>query len=177
MKEALEVLKGRRSIRKYKQEQIKDEELKQVLEAGTYAPTGHGTQSPLIVAVQNKEDITLINELSSRFGGRPGLPCYYGAPTIILVFYTELARNDYLGVLDASAACTNMLNGAYALGLGSCWIHRCKEVFELEEGKALLKKWGVNEKVVGVASLALGYPDMEHPAPKPRREGLTKVIK
>ena len=176
MKDTLEVLKGRRSIRKYKEEQIKESELKQVLEAGIYAPSGHGTQSPLIIAVQNKDDVALINELSSRFGGRPGLPCYYGAPTIILVFYTELAMNDYIGVLDASAACTNMLNAAYALGLGSCWIHRCKEVFETEEGKSLLKKWGVNEKVVGVASMALGYPDME-PMQKPRREGQVKIIK
>ena len=175
MKDALEVLKGRRSIRKYKEEQIKDEELKQVLEAGIYAPTGHGTQSPLIIAVQNKDDIALINKLSSRIMGRDGL-AYYGAPTIILVFYTELAMNDYIGVLDASSACTNMLNAAYALGLGSCWIHRCKEVFETKEGKSLLKKWGVTNKVVGVASMALGYPDIE-PMLKPRREGQIKIIK
>ena len=175
MKDALEVLRNRRSIRKYKAEQIKDEELKQVLEAGMYAPTGKGTQSPLIIAVQNKEDIALINRLSSGIMGRDGL-AYYGAPTIILVFYTELAMTDYIGILDASAACTNMLNAAHALGLGSCWIHRCKEVFETEEGKALLKKWGVNEKVVGVASMALGYPDME-PMLKPRREGQVKIIK
>lgn len=175
MKDALEVLKGRRSIRKYKEEQIKDEELKLVLEAGIYAPSGHGTQSPLIIAVQNKDDIALINKLSSRIMGRDGL-AYYGAPTIILVFYTELAMNDYIGVLDASSACTNMLNAAYALGLGSCWIHRCKEVFETEEGKTLLKKWGVTNKVVGVASMALGYPDIE-PMLKPRREGQIKIIK
>ena len=174
--EVIKALISRRSIRKYKTQQITDEELKQVLEAGIYAPTGKGTQSPLIIAVQNKEDIALINELSSRFGGRPGFPAYYGAPTIILVFYTELATTDYIGILDASAACTNMLNAAHALGLGSCWIHRCKEAFETEEGKALLKKWGVNEKVVGVASMALGYPDME-PMLKPRREGQVKIIK
>ena len=173
--EVIKALISRRSIRKYKSQQITDEELKQVLNAGIYAPTGKGTQSPLIIAVQNQEDITLINRLSSKIMGRDGL-AYYGAPTIILVFYTELAMNDYIGVLDASAACTNMLNAAYALGLGSCWIHRCKEVFESEEGKSLLKKWGVNEKVVGVASMALGYPDME-PMLKPRREGQVKNIK
>ena len=173
--EVIKALISRRSIRKYKSQQITDEELKQVLNAGIYAPTGKGTQSPLIIAVQNQEDITLINRLSSEIMGRDGL-AYYGAPTIILVFYTELAMNDYIGVLDASAACTNMLNAAYALGLGSCWIHRCKEVFETEEGKSLLKKWGVNEKVVGVASMALGYPDME-PMLKPRREGQVKIIK
>ena len=173
--EVIKALISRRSIRKYKTQQITDEELKQVLEAGIYAPTGKGTQSPLIIAVQNQEDIALINRLSSGIMGRDGL-AYYGAPTIILVFYTELAMTDYIGILDASAACTNMLNAAHALGLGSCWIHRCKEVFETEEGKALLKKWGVNEKVVGVASMALGYPDME-PVTKPRREGQVKIIK
>ena len=175
--EALEVLYNRRAIRKFKSEQIKDEELDAVLKAGMYAPTAMGLQSPLIVAVQNPEDVAKINELSSFImnrGGngipRPGLP-YYGAPTIILVFYTEIARSEYFGILDSSAVCTNMLNAAYAVGLGSCWIHRCKEIFELDEGKALLKKWGINEKVVGVASIALGYADMEQPSPKPRRKG------
>ena len=180
--EALEVLFNRRSIRKFKEEQIKDEELDLVLKAGTYAPSAMGLQSPLIVAVQNKEDILTIDRLSldimSRgMGIRRGGYAYYGAPTIIVVFYTSLAKTDELGIMDASSACTNMLNAAYALGLGSCWIHRSKEVFETDEGKALLKKWGINENVVGVASIALGYPDMELPTPKDRRAGYTKIIK
>lgn len=180
--EALEVLKNRRSIRKFLDKQITDEELNVVLEAGTYAPTAMGLQSPLIVAVQNKEDVATLNELSSEVMAqgsgirRPGLP-YYGAPTIIIVFYTEIARNDLLGILDASAVCTNMLNAAYAVGLGSCWINRSKEIFESDAGKALLKKWGINEKVVGVASIALGYADQEQPQPKPRREGYVVRIK
>ena len=180
--EALEVLYNRRAIRKFKPEQIKDEELDAVLKAGTYAPTGMGLQSPLIVSVQNPDDVAKLNELSAAIlekgAGikRPGLP-YYGAPTIILIFYTEIARSDYFGILDSSAVCTNMLNAAYAVGLGSCWIHRCKEIFELEEGKALLRKWGINEKVVGVASIALGYSDMEQPLPRPRREGYVIKIK
>ena len=168
--EALEVLYNRRAIRKFKPEQIKDEELDAVLKAGTYAPTAMGLQSPLIVSVQNKEDVETLNRLSAQIMGREGLP-YYGAPTIIIVFYTEIARSDYFGILDASSVITNMLNAAYAVGLGSCWIHRSKEIFELDEGKALLKKWGINEKVVGVASMALGYSDMPQPEPKPRREG------
>ena len=181
--EALEVLYNRRAIRKFKPEQIKEEELDAVLKAGMYAPTAMGLQSPLIVAVQNPDDVAKLNELSSNImnnGGngikRPGLP-YYGAPTIILVFYTDLAKNDFLGTLDASAVCTNMLNAAYAVGLGSCWIHRCHEIFESEEGKVLLKKWGINEHVVGVASIALGYADMEQPIPKPRRDGYVLKIK
>ena len=178
-KEALEVLKNRRAIRKFKSEQIKDEELQAVLEAGTYAPTGMGMQTPLIVAVQNKEDVATLNRLSAENmvnNPRPGTLPYYGAPTIIIIFSTSLAKNEFLGTLDAASVTTNMLNAAYAVGLGSCWIHRAKEIFESEEGKALLKKWGIEEPVRGVASIALGYSDMEQPTPKPRREGYIKKI-
>ena len=177
MKEqAIEVLYNRRSIRKFKPEQIKEEELNAVLKAGIYAPTAMGLQSPLIIAVQNKEDIAVLNRLSAGIMGRDVLP-YYGAPTIILILYTQIAKNDFLGTLDGAAVCTNMLNAAYAVGLGSCWIHRCREIFELEEGKALLKKWGINEPLVGVASIALGYADMEKPEPKPRKENYVIRIK
>ena len=177
MKEqALEVLYNRRSIRKFKPEQIKEEELDAVLKAGVYAPTAMGLQSPIIIAVQNKEDVALLNKLSGQIMGRDGLP-YYGAPTIILILYTQIAKNDFLGTLDGAAVCTNMLNAAYAVGLGSCWIHRCREIFSLDEGKALLKKWGIDEPLVGVASIALGYADMEQPQPKPRKENYIKKIK
>ena len=181
--EALEVLYNRRAIRKFKPEQIKDEELDAVIKAGEYAPTAMGMQSPLIVAVQNPEDVKALNDLSlkimnmGRGNPRPGTLPYYGAPTIILIFSTDIALNELLGILDASAVCTNMLNAAYAVGLGSCWINRAKEIFELEEGEALLKKWGINQNVVGVASIALGYSDMEHPTPKQRREGYAIKVK
>ena len=180
--DAFEMLLKRRSIRKFKAEQIKDEELEAVLKAGTYAPTAMGLQSPFILAVQNKEDVEKINELNrevlNRGGGidRGGLP-YYGAPTIIIVFSTKIARNDFIATLDAAAVTTNMLNAAYAMGLGSVWINRSKEVFESEEGKKLLKKWGIEEELTGIASIALGYADCENPAPRPRREGYCKIIK
>ena len=106
---------------------------------------------------------------------RPGTLPYYGAPTIILIFSTDLAFNEFLGNLDAASVCTNMLNAAYAVGLGSCWIHRCHEIFSQEGGKELLKKWGITENVRGVASIALGYADMEGVA-KPRREGYVKKV-
>ena len=63
-----------------------------------------------------------------------------------------------------------LLNAAYAVGLGSCWIHRCKEMFSLPEGKALLKEWGLDENLRGVYSIALGYADCEHPTPVSRKE-------
>lgn len=176
-KEALEVLKNRRAIRKFKSEQIKDKELDLVLEAGTYAPTGMGLQSPKIVAVQNKEDIELLNKLSAKIMNRGVSTPYYGAPTIIIVFATDITPSEFLGTLDAASVTTNMLNAAYAVGLGSCWIHRAKEIFETEEGKDLLKKWGIKENVRGVASIALGYSDMPQPTPKPRKEGYIVKIK
>ena len=165
--EALEVLKNRRAIRKYKVDQIKEEELNAVVEAGTFAPTGAGTQGVQVVVVQTPEYRDRVAALNAKVFGKDMDP-YYGAPTIILVFETP---ECFTHELDGAAVCTNMLNAAYAVGLGSCWIHRCKQMFEMEEGKELLKEWGLPENLVGVASMALGYADCEHPVPKPRKEG------
>ena len=164
--EALEVLKNRRAIRKYKPEQITVEELNAVLEAGTYAPTGAGTQGVQIVAVQSPENVAAVEALNAKVLNNPNAHPYYGAPTILLVFETEACVTHEL---DGAAVCTNLLNAAYAVGLGSCWIHRCKQMFELPEGKELLKRWGLPENLKGVASIALGYADCEQPQPKPRK--------
>ena len=179
--DALEMLKTRRSIRAFKKEQVKEEELRIVLEAGTYAPTAMGLQSPLIVAVQKEEDVAKLNELNLEVLNRgtavkKDAQPYYGAPTIIVIFMTKIARNEFVGTLDAASVTTNMLNAAHALGLGSVWINRAKEMFEGEEGKKLLAKWGIEEEVVGIASIALGYPDCENPTPRPRREGYFKIV-
>ena len=174
-KEALEVLMNRRAIRAYKSEQVSEELLNTVLEAGIYAPTARNNQSPVIVAVQNKEDRDTITRLNAAVMGGDADP-YYGAPTIIVVLGPKIAEFD-CAHLDASAVLTNMLNAAYAVGLGSVWIHRSEPVFNTEEGKALLRKWGVDEDLVGICSMALGYPDGEHPAPKPRKENYYRIIK
>ena len=170
--EAIEVLMNRRAIRKYKPEQITDAELKTVLDAGTYAPTARGMQRPVIVAVQNKAVRDEVAALNAKVMGANTDP-YYGAPTVILV----LAPDDEFGPLDASAVETNMLNAAYACGLGSCWIHRARPMFDSPEGKALLKRWGLDESLVGVASMALGYADCEQPKPAPRKENYCTIIK
>lgn len=166
--EALEVLKHRRAIRAYKPDQITEEELNAVLEAGTYAPTGAGTQGVQIVAVQSPENVAAVDALNAKVLNNPAAHPYYGAPTILLIFETEACVTHEL---DGAAVCTNMLNAAYAVGLGSCWIHRCKQMFELPEGKALLKKWGLPETLVGVASIALGYAACEQPVAKLRKDG------
>ena len=174
--EAFEVLKNRRSVRKFKPDQITDEQLNAVLEAGTYAPTGGGTQSPLIIAVQTPENVAKVDALNAKVMNKEGIHPYYGAPTILLVLATERAMNEEIGTLDAAAICTNLLNAAYAAGLDSCWIHRCRLMFETEEGKALLKEWGVTEPVTGVCSIALGYADCEiAPAKERRADFILKV--
>ena len=171
-KEAIEVLMNRRSVRKFKPEQITDEQLKTVLDAGTYAPTAKGEQRPYIVAVQDKATRDAVAALNAKVIGMSN-DTYYGAPTIILV----LAPADEFGPLDAAAVETNMLNAAYACGLGSCWIHRANAMFKTEEGKALLRQWGLDESLDGWCSIALGYADMDAPAPKPRKEGDYRIIK
>jgi len=163
--DAMECLLNRRSIRKYKTEQIKDSELDAVLKAGTYAPTGKGLQSPLIVVVQDPETIADLARLNNEVSGRDYDP-FYGAPTLLIVFSDSKAYPDH----DGSLVLGNLMNAAYAQGLGSCMIWRAKEVFEMEEGKAYLKKWGLPEDLRGIGHCILGYPD-ETPTAKPRKEG------
>lgn len=171
----IDALKNRRSIRKFKKEQITDQELKTVLEAGTWAPTAMGFQDPWIVAVQKPELMEKIAKLNAEVWGRDVNP-FYGAPTYVLVFASRPEKWAN-GVPDASLVLGNMMNAAYAIGLGSCWINREREMFETEEGKALLKELGVKEDVIGVGALALGYPDMAPLPPKPRKEGYYRIIK
>jgi nitroreductase len=166
--DVLEAIRKRRSIRKFKSEQIKKDELEAVLEAGTFAPTGGGAQSPVIVAVQRPADVEELVKLNAKVMGSSGNP-YYGAPAIVLVLASPKVRATY--VEDGACVLQNMMLAAYSVGLGSCWIHREKEMFESPEGKALLKKWGISEEYVGVGSIALGYPDCELPAPAKRKDG------
>jgi len=163
----LEALKERRSIRAYKSEQITEEELNAVLEAGTYAATGMNTQNPIMVVVQDKETIDYMAKLNAAVMGADNDP-FYGAPTVIVVLADGAISNC---VYDGSLVMGNLMNAAYSVGLGSCWINRAREVFDSPEGKALLKKWGVDERYVGIGNCILGYPACEHPAAKPRKEG------
>ncbi len=169
--EAMEMLLNRRAIRKYKDEQITKEELEKVLEAGKYAPTGQGLQSPIMVAVQNKETRDKLSKMNAAVMGIDKDP-FYGAPTVVLVL-ADSTRMTY--VEDGACVIDNMLNAAYATGLGSCWIHRCKQMFESEEGKELMKEWGIPDTYVGIGCCILGYAD-QNPEPKPRKENYTMII-
>ena len=166
--QVLEALKSRRSIRKYKKEQIRDEELNAVLEAGTYAPTGMGTQSPLMVVVQDKGTIAQLSKMNAAFNADPDGDPFYGAPTVVIVLADSTNHN---GFADGCLVMGNLMNAAYSIGLGSCWINRAREMFDTAEGRKMLRSWGVEDKYVGVGSCILGYADCPHPEAKPRKEG------
>ena len=169
----LEIIRTRRSYRSYKPEQITDEQLNAVLEAGTYAPTSRGLQSPFIVAIQNDELKARLAQMNAEIMGVTTNP-YYDAPTYVLVFVPADAPN---GIQDASLVLENMMLAAHAQGLGSCWIHREREMFATAEGQAMMKQWGLPEGLVGIGALALGYPDGEPSPAKPRKEGYARVIR
>lgn len=171
--EFLEIIKTRRSCRQYKAEQITDEELKAVLEAGTYAPTSRGMQSPYIVAVQNVDIRKKLAEMNAHVMGVTSNP-YYDAPTYVLVFTPADANNP---IQDGSCVLENMMLAAHAIGLASCWIHREREMFSTEEGKKLMEGFGLPEGLVGIGALALGYPAKPVDAPKPRKVDYYRVIK
>ena len=166
MNETLKTLKTRRSVRAYLPEQIKEEELQQILEAGEYAPTGMGAQSPVMVAVQDSETIRLLSRLNAAVMGNSGDP-FYGAPTVIVVLAD---RNRGTCVEDGSLVMGNLMNAAASLGVASCWIHRAREVFECAEGKALLEKWGLSQDYIGVGNCILGYAAGPVPEAKPRKD-------
>lgn len=172
MNTALENIMKRRSIRRYKDAQITKEELEQVVKAGLCAPSAMNLQSAIVVAVQDKEDIACMSRLNAEVMGASSDP-FYGAPTVLVVLAEADSR---CAVQDGSLVMGNLMNAAHAIGLGSCWINRAYEVFEKEEGKALLKKWGIEGSYIGIGNCILGYPD-EDPAMKPRKEnGVTYVL-
>lgn len=165
--EVLDMLLTRRSVRAYKPDPVPEALLEEVLRAGTYAPTGGGRQSPVLVAVTDKAARDEISRLNAAVMGRDTDP-YYGAPVLVLAL-ADPASSTW--VEDASCALENMMLAAHALGLGSVWVHREREIFDSEAGKALLRAWGLPETLRGVGSIALGYASGPAPAPAPRKDG------
>ena len=167
MNVVLKILKERRSIRRYKAEQIKKEELSAILEAGTFAPTGMGQQAAVMVVIQDPDTIKTLSAINAAVMNASGTDPFYGAPTVVAVLADT---NSYNWLKDGSLVMGNLMNAAAALGVGSCWINRCDAVFEREEGKPYLAKWGLGENYKGVGFCILGYPEGEIPAPKARKE-------
>ena len=173
MNETLKVLEERRSCRKFKPDMITDDELNAVIKAGTYAPTGMGKQSPIIIAVTNKELRDELAKVNAQIVGWDIDP-FYGAPVVLIVLAD---KSCWTYKEDGSLVIGNMLNAAESLGLGSIWIHRAKEEFEMDFGKNILKKLGIEGDYEGIGHCALGYQDGEKLPAKPRKDNYVYYIK
>lgn len=166
--DVMETLLTRRSVRAYRDDPVPDEVLDKILEAGTYAPTGMGEQSPIIVAITERATRDALSRLNAEIMGADSDP-FYGAPAVLVV----LARKDRpTHVYDGSLVMGNLMNAAHGLGIASCWIHRAKEEFERPEGRAILEGLGIDSDAYeGIGHCILGYADGPEPAAKPRKEG------
>lgn len=171
--EFIQEMMNRRSCRKFKSEQITDEQLNAILTAGEYAPTGRNMQSPKMVVIQNPEVIAKLSKWNADIMGVTSDP-FYGAPTVILVL-ADATRTT--AVQDGSLVMGNLMLAAHSIGVASCWINRAKEEFATAEGKALLKQWGIEGDYIGVGHCVLGYPAVDLPKPAPRKEDYVVFVK
>jgi len=170
MNQVLECLLSRRSTKKYTDQPVSDKLLDQVLTAGLYAPTGKNNQNVICVAVRDPEVRNQLSRMNQEILGTDIDP-FYGAPCVIVVF-ADCEGTTW--VEDGSLVLGNMLNAAHALGLGACWVHRARQMFESPEGKALMKQWGLPETMKGIGNCLLGYAAAP-PLEKPRKDG--RVLK
>ena len=165
MAETLTTLKTRRSCRAYKEDLIEEEKLNAIIEAGTYAATGMGRQSPIIIAVTDRALRDKLSKMNAAVMGAQSDP-FYGAPELLIVL-ADKSVPTYL--YDGSLVMGNLMNAAADLGVASCWIHRAKEEFESAEGKAILKSLGIEGDYEGIGHLILGYAAQPEAEPKPRK--------
>lgn len=166
MNEAMQAILNRRSCRSYLPDQIREEDLQQILLAGSYAASGRGLQPVKVVVVQDPETIEELRRRNAAIWGKPHVDPFYGAPTVCVV----LGDTDtYTWVEDGSLVLGNLMLAAEAVGAASCWINRARQEFDSPEGKALLAKWGIPERYRGVGYCILGYAASKPAAPKARR--------
>lgn len=190
--ELLELMKHRRSIRKYQDRQISKADLETIIEAGTYAPNAGGGQRSMIVGIHNaalagkigkmnvarfdrsklsgsyvsQEQPSIIDDPSIKSG-------FYGAPTVCIVF---AQKNFLYSIPDAFCCAENMVLMASELGISSCIVARGEETFDSDIGAALLREWDIPENYIARCFVLLGYADSEYPCGKPRKAGRSKIV-
>lgn len=188
----LELMKCRRSIRKYQQRQVELADLQKVMEAGAYAPNAGGGQRSILLAIRNPALVETVGRLNLRRFDRTRLAGsyvsreqpsniddpsiksgFYGAPTVVAVFSQ---KNFLYGIPDAFCCAENMVLEATALGLASCIVARGEETFDNDEGRALLQAWGIPENYIARCFVLLGYCDGKYPQGKPRRADRLKIV-
>ena len=169
MNDIIRAIEERRSIRKFKPDMPAKEDIDQIIEAGLYAANGMGKQATITVAVTNKELRDKLSAANCQIGGwKDGFDPFYGAPVILIVLADKNWANR---VYDGSLVMGNMMLAAYSLGLGSIWIHRAKEEFEMPEYQQLLKDLNVEGEWEGIGHCAIGYAEGDLPKAAKRKDG------
>lgn len=174
MKSCMEIMLTRRSVKKYKADMMpQTADIDKIIEAGLAAASGRNMQAPVIVAVTNKEIRDRLSRANAGIMGAAADP-FYGAPCVLVVL-AEKTAHTY--VYDGSLSLGNMMLAAHELGLGSCWIHRAREVMAQDEWQEWIKELGLVGEYEGIGNLVVGYLDGEYPAEKPRKEGRVVYVK
>lgn len=168
MNETINVLKSRRSIRAFNDRPVPKELIEQIIDAGIWAPSGAGRQVPIVVAVTNPELRDRLSAMNAKIMGKEGFDPFYGGRTVLVVLSS---RSFPTYVYDGALVMGNLMNAAEALGVGSIWIHRAKEEFDSDEGKAILAELGIEGDYEGIGHCVLGYTDAPVPTGAPRKEG------
>ena len=171
--DAFEIIKDRRSVKKYTDKPVPRELIEKVCRAGTWAATGMGRQSPIILAVTNKEVRDKLSKINAEVMGAKNDP-FYGAPVVLVVLANKAMPT---AIYDGSLVMGNMMLAAHSLGLGSIWIHRAKEEFELPEWKKLLSELGADGEWEGIGHCAIGYADCGLPKATERKNGRVIWVK
>ena len=186
MRDTLNIIKDRRSTRKFKAEQIKEEELQAIVEAGIYAPSGHNKQTWNFTVIQNKELIEELNieaknvaknssdEFIKKMGNNEKFNCFYEAPTIILVSGED---DEHLSLIDCSAATENMLIMAESLEIGSCWTEFVSILFNSEKGEEYKKKLNIPKGYTPYYAAVFGYKDIKVSSAPKRKENSVQYIR
>ena len=168
MNDILKAMQTRRSVRRFRSDMLSQETMDEIIQAGLYAASGRGKQCPIIIAVTDQKLRDQLSAMNSKIGGwDSSFDPFYGAPVVLVV----LAPRDVPTYLyDGSLVMGNLMLAAHSLGVGSCWIHRAKEEFDSEEGKAILTALGIEGDWEGIGHCAVGYIDGDIPSPAPRKK-------
>lgn len=173
MNAAMENMLTRRSVRSYKPDAVPADVLDRIVKAGTYAATGGGRQSPIILAVTNKQMRDKLSRMNAEVMGADSDP-FYGAPAVLVVLADKKSSTC---VYDGSLVMGNLMLAAHAEGLASCWIHRAKEVFGTEQGKQILRDLGIEGDYEGVGHCILGYAAGPEPEAAARKDNYVYYIR
>ena len=168
----IEAMESRRSIRSYKPDMVPDDIIDRIVEAGTFAATGSGLQSPIIIVVKDRTMRDRLSRMNADFLGVDTDP-FYGAPVVLIVLAD---RSVPTYVYDGSLVMGNLMLAAHSLGIGSCWIHRAKEEFDSQEGRAILTDLGIDGDYEGIGHCILGYTMGDIPEAKPRKGNWKYIV-